>query len=344
MKLIIQIPCFNEEATLPETVADLPREVPGFDTVEWLVIDDGSSDRTSEVARELGVHHVVRHRRNRGLAKAFLTGLDEALKQGADVIVNTDADNQYDGSCVPLITAPVLSGEADIVVGERPIESVPEFSGIKKRLQRIGSAVVRRFSGTTIADAASGFRAFDREAAMRLYVFGRYTYTLETLIQAGWEGLEVKSVPIKVNPQTRPSRLVKSSAQYVRRSAATIVRSYAIYQPFRFFTKIATVPFALAVVLGVRWLAYFFLTDTYKSRLPSLLAGITLVLIAALLVMVAFLADLTATSRRLLAESRFEARRAELDRLRDEASLTASAAHEAAHEAAHQSERGAQHS
>jgi glycosyltransferase involved in cell wall biosynthesis len=319
MKLIIQIPCFNEEQTLPETLADLPREVPGFDIVEWLVIDDGSSDRTSEVARELGVHHVVRHRRNRGLAKAFLTGLDEALKRGADVIVNTDADNQYDGSCIPDITAPVLSGEADIVVGERPIESVPEFSGIKKRLQRLGSAVVRRFSGTTIADAASGFRAFDREAAMRLYVFGRYTYTLETLIQAGWEGLEVKSVPIKVNPQTRPSRLVKSSAQYVRRSASTIVRSYAIYQPFRFFTKIAVVPFVLGAILGTRWVALFLFTDTYRSRLPSLLAAVTLVLIAALLVMVAFLADLTATSRRLLSENRFEARRAELDRMRIEA-------------------------
>jgi hypothetical protein len=267
---------------------------------------------------ELGVHHWCGTATTRP-GQSLLTGLDEALKLGADVIVNTDADNQYDGSCIPLITAPVLSGEADIVVGERPIESVPEFSGIKKRLQRLGSAVVRRFSGTTIADAASGFRAFDREAAMRLYVFGRYTYTLETLIQAGWEGLEVKSVPIKVNPQTRPSRLVKSSAQYVRRSASTIVRSYAIYQPFRFFTKIAMVPFALAAVLGVRWLVYFFLTDTYRSRLPSLIAGVTLVLIAALLVMVAFLADLTATSRRLLAESRFEARRAELDRMRDEA-------------------------
>ena len=314
-KLIIQIPCFNEEATLPQTIADLPRAVPGFEVVEWLVIDDGSSDRTSEVAHQLGVDHVVRHRRNRGLARAFLTGLDEALKHGADVIVNTDADNQYDASFIPHITAPVLAGEADVVVGERPIESIPEFSGIKKRLQRLGSAVVRRFSGTTIADAASGFRAFDREAAMRLNVYGRYTYTLETLIQAGWEGLEVRSVRIAVNPQTRPSRLVKSSAQYVRRSAATIVRSFAIYQPFRFFVGIATVPFALAVALGVRWLAYFFFTDTYRSRLPSLLVGVTLLLIAALLVMVAFLADLMATTRRLMAESRFEARRAELDRL-----------------------------
>lgn len=315
-KLIIQIPCFNEAETLPQTIADLPRSVAGFDAVEWLVIDDGSTDNTSEVAVGLGVHHIVRHRRNRGLARAFLTGLDEALKQGADVIVNTDADNQYDASFIPAITAPVLAGDADIVIGERPIESIPEFSGIKKRLQRLGSAVVRRFSGTTIADAASGFRAFNRDAALRLNVFGRYTYTLETLIQAGWEGLEVRAVRIGVNPQTRPSRLVKSSAQYVRRSASTIVRGFAIYQPFRFFITVAAVPFALAIALGVRWLAYFILTDTYRSRLPSLLIAVTLLLIAALLVMVAFLGEITAASRHLLAEIRFETRRAEIDRVR----------------------------
>lgn len=315
VKLIIQIPCFNEEATLPETVADLPREVPGFDVVEWLVIDDGSSDRTSEVAHELGVHHVVRHRRNRGLAAAFLTGLDTALKLGADVIVNTDADNQYDASYVPAITAPVLDGRADIVVGERPIESVPEFSGLKKRLQRLGSWVVRRFSGTEILDAASGFRAFDREAAMKLHVYGRYTYTLETLIQAGAEGLKVMSVPIAVNPQTRPSRLVKSSAQYVRRSASTIVRSYAIYRPFRFFATMAIPPALVGAVLVVRWLVYYFVDDVYAPRLPSLLTGVTALLIAGQLLVLAFLADNTATSRRLLAQDRFEHRRAELDRL-----------------------------
>ncbi|MFZ4718035.1 MAG: glycosyltransferase family 2 protein [Ilumatobacteraceae bacterium] len=318
-RLIIQIPCYNEEATLPATVADLPREVAGFDVVEWLVIDDGSADRTSEVARELGVHHVVRHRRNRGLAAAFLTGLDTALKLGADVIVNTDADNQYDASFIGAVTAPVLAGEADIVVGERPIESIPEFSGIKKRLQRVGSWVVRRFSGTDIADAASGFRAFDREAAMKLHVYGKYTYTMETLIQAGAEGLKVISVPIKVNPQTRPSRLVKSSAQYVRRSAATIVRSYAIYRPFRFFSGIAMVPAGLGVLLIARWLVLYWADDVYTSRLPSLIAAITLLVIAGQLLAIAFLADNTATSRRLLAESRFESRRADLDRQQLEA-------------------------
>ncbi|HEY3486039.1 MAG TPA: glycosyltransferase family 2 protein, partial [Ilumatobacteraceae bacterium] len=242
-KLVIQIPCFDEEGTLPATVADRPRQVPGFDVVEWLVVDDGSSDRTSEIARELGVDHVVRHPRNRGLAAAFLTGLDAALRAGADVIVNTDADNQYDASGIPALVAPIADGRADIVVGERPIESIPEFSGIKKRLQRIGSWVVRKFSSTDITDAASGFRAFTRDAAMRMQVFGKYTYTLETLVQAGSEGLAVVSVPINVNPQTRESRLVKSTRQYVMRSAQTIIRSFALYRPFRFFFVIGLVPF-----------------------------------------------------------------------------------------------------
>ncbi|MFZ9627782.1 MAG: glycosyltransferase family 2 protein [Ilumatobacteraceae bacterium] len=312
-KLIIQIPCLNEEQTLPQTLADLPRVVPGFDVVEWLVIDDGSTDRTSEVAREHGVDHVVRHHRNRGLAAAFLTGLDAGLMAGADVIVNTDADNQYRGQCIPLITAPVVADECDIVVGERPIESVEEFSGLKKRLQRLGTWVVRKFSGTEILDAASGFRAFNREAALRLQVHGRYTYTMETLIQAGAEGLTVKSVPIEVNPWTRPSRLVKSSAVYVRRSASTIIRSYAVYRPFRFFATIAAVPGALGTILLLRWLTYFFFADDYKSRLPGLLAAGGLMLVAVQILMVAFLADLMAVSRRLLSENRLAARRAAIE-------------------------------
>jgi glycosyltransferase involved in cell wall biosynthesis len=256
---------------------------------------------------------VVRHHRNRGLAAAFLTGLDAGLRAGADVIVNTDADNQYRGQCVPLITAPVIAGECDIVVGERPIESVDEFSGIKKRLQRLGTWVVRKFSGTAILDAASGFRAFNREAALRLQVHGRYTYTLETLIQAGAEGLTVQSVPIEVNPWTRPSRLVKSSATYVRRSAATIIRSFAVYRPFRFFATIAAIPAAAGIALLVRWLAYFLLADTYSSRLPSLIAAGGFLLVAVQILMVAFLADLMAVSRRLLSENRLAARRAALE-------------------------------
>lgn len=313
-KLIIQVPCLDEEATLPLTLADLPREVPGFDVVEWLVIDDGSGDRTAEIAQGLGVDHVVRHTRNRGLAAAFLTGLDAALRAGADVIVNTDADNQYDASCIPDLVAPVLAGQADLVVGERPIESIPEFSWTKKRLQRIGSWVVRRFSGTEIADAASGFRAFSREAALRLQVFGRHTYTLETLVQAGVEGLAVDSVPVRVNPQTRESRLVRSSSQYVRRSAQAIVRAYVLYRPLRFFALLGLVPFVIGVVLGVRWLGYYWFSDEYRSRIPSLLIGVLCVLVGFQLWAIGFLADLQAANRRMLSESRLRTRRLELDR------------------------------
>lgn len=312
-KLIIQIPCLDEEATLPLTLADLPREVPGFDVVEWLVIDDGSTDRTAEVAGELGVDHIVRHTRNRGLAAAFLTGLDAALREGADVIVNTDADNQYDAACIPDLVAPVVAGRADVVVGERPIESIPEFSWAKKRLQRIGSWVVRRFSGTDIADAASGFRAVSREAALRLQVFGRHTYTLETLVQAGAEGLAVASVPVRVNPATRESRLVASSGQYVRRSAEAIVRAYVLYRPMRFFVLLGLVPFVVGVVLGVRWLGYYWFSDEYRSRIPSLLVGALCVLVGVQLWAIGFLADLQGASRRVQSDLRVRQRRLELD-------------------------------
>jgi len=309
-KLIIQIPCFNEEATLPATLADLPRHIDGIDVVEWLVIDDGSSDRTAELARELGVDHVVSHHRNRGLAAAFMTGLDAALTAGADVIVNTDADNQYVGSCIADLVRPVVDDGVDLVVGERPIEQISEFSGLKKRLQRLGSWVVRRVSGTEVRDAASGFRAMSRAAALRFQVFGRYSYTMETLIQSKAEGLNVVGIPIRVNPQTRPSRLARSMGQYLRRSGATIVRSFAIYYPFRFFFLVGLVPFAIGLVLLVRWGVYWVLADTYRSRLPSLLIGSVLVMVAAQIWLVAFLADLQAASRRLLADARVRDRTA----------------------------------
>jgi len=308
---VIQIPCFNEEATLPLTVADLPREVEGFDVVEWLVIDDGSTDRTVEVARALGVDHVIRHDHNRGLAAAFLTGLDGALRRGADVIVNTDADNQYGASSIPALVAPVLSGQAQMVVGERPIESIDDFSRTKKWLQRAGTAVVRRFSGTDVRDAASGFRAYGRDAAMQMQVFGRYTYTMETIIQAGWSGLTVASVPVTVNPKTRESRLVRSVPQYVMRSAQTIVRSFALYKPFRFFFAIGAVPFVIGMVLLVRWLLIYAFADDYQSRVPSLLAGIGLLLLAVQVWSVAFLADLLSSNRRTLAELRLRSKRLE---------------------------------
>jgi glycosyltransferase involved in cell wall biosynthesis len=311
VKLIIQIPCFNEEATLPMTVADLPRQLPGVDVIEWLVIDDGSTDRTVEVARELGVDHVVVHGRNRGLAAAFMTGIDACLRAGADVIVNTDADNQYRGSSIADLVAPVLAGRADMVVGERPITEIDDFSRTKKLLQRLGSSVVRRFSGTGVRDAASGFRAYTRDAAMRVQVFGKYTYTMETIVQAGWNGIAIESVPIGVNPKTRDSRLVKSSARYVWRSAQAIIRSFALYKPFRFFFLLGLVPFALGVLLMLRWLGLYLLEDDYTSRVPSLLAGIGLIVVAAQLWAVAFLADLQAANRRVLEDLRLRASRAE---------------------------------
>jgi glycosyltransferase involved in cell wall biosynthesis len=309
VKLIIQIPCFNEEETLPLTVADLPREVPGVDVVEWLVIDDGSSDRTVEVARSLGVDHVVSHQHNRGLAAAFLTGLDACLRAGATVIVNTDADNQYQGASIPDLVAPVLAGDAEMVVGERPIESIDDFSRTKKLLQRLGSSVVRRFSGTGVRDAASGFRAYSRDAAMRVQVFGRYTYTMETIVQAGWNGIAITSVPIGVNPKTRESRLVRSSSRYVWRSAQAIIRSFALYKPFRFFFLVGLVPFVVGALLMLRWLGLYLFEDEYTSRVPSLLAGIGLIVVAAQIWAVAFLADLQAANRRVLEDLRLSARR-----------------------------------
>ena len=310
MKLIIQIPCFNEEATLPATLADLPREVAGFDTVEWLVIDDGSTDRTVAVAEEHGVDHVVSHVRNRGLAAAYLTGLNAALEAGADVIVNTDADNQYDGSCIADLVRPVLDEAYDLVVGERPIESVDEFSGLKKRLQRVGSWVVRRFSGTPVRDAASGFRAMSAEAALRLQVFGRYTYTMETLIQAGWEGLAVTSVPIRVNaghaavaPRAQHPA-VRARARRRRSSAASSCTARSASSPTSARSRSRS-----ALVLLLRWLGYFLFADEYESRVPGLIAGIASVLVAIQIWAVGFVADLQAANRRLLSSVRYEQRR-----------------------------------
>ena len=313
MKLIIQIPCFNEEKTLPETVADLPREVPGFDVVEWLVIDDGSSDRTSEVARELGVDHVVRLSENRGLANAFLTGLDTALRAGADVIVNTDADNQYQGQCIPALVEPIVAGEADLVIGERPIEAVDDFSPLKKRLQRAGSGVVRMFSGTEVRDAASGFRAFSRDTAIRTQVFGKYSYTMETIVQAGWEGIRIRGVDISVNPSTRPSRLVKSIPRYIWRSGTTIVRSFALYKPFRFFFGVGLLPFLVSVALVARWFYLQVFTDDLASRVPSLVGAAVALLLAVQIWIFGLLADLLSANRRILSEAKVMIRRTELE-------------------------------
>lgn len=314
MKLIIQIPCFNEEGTLPETVADLPREVPGFDIVEWLVIDDGSSDRTSEVARELGVHHVVRHRRNRGLAKAFLTGLDEALKRGADVIVNTDADNQYPGEAIEALVRPIVDGRADVVVGDRGVGRVPHFSAAKRLLQRIGSWVVRLASGTRLPDVTSGFRAFSREAALRLNVLSDFTYTLETIIQVGTDRLAIDHVRFEPNRTERPSRLFRGTFEYLQRSSQTIARVYTMYRPLRTFLYLAAL-FAVVGLGATGRFVYFFVLDPETSgHIQSLVLGAACLVISFQVLLFGLLADLVGANRKLLEETLRRIRRLELER------------------------------
>lgn len=298
-KLVIQIPCFNEEETLPGTLADLPRELHGVDQVEWLVVDDGSSDRTGEVARELGVDHIVTLPRNRGLSRAFLAGLRASVEAGADIVVNTDADNQYRASDIPLLLEPILSGEADMVVGARPIAQIRHFSVLKRALQRLGSWGTRVLSGTDVSDAVSGFRAFSRKAAMQLHVFNEYTYTVETLIQAGQKGMAVRSVPIGVNPDQRPSRLVRSLPRYVLRQATTMLRIFVTYRPFRFFALLGTGVFGLGFLLALRFL-YFYFTGSGSGHIQSVILAALLLGIGIFLFLVGLLADLIAVNRRLL--------------------------------------------
>lgn len=304
MKLIIQIPCLNESGTLAIALAALPRTVPGFDAVERLIIDDGSTDDTVRVALENGVDHVVRHTRNQGLARGFMTGLDACLRLGADVIVNTDADNQYNADDIPLLTAPIVAGKADIVVGARPIETIEHFSPVKKLLQKLGSWVVRVASKTDIPDAPSGFRAMSRSAAQRLMVFNDYTYTLETIIQAGQKNMAITSVPIRVNGDLRPSRLVKSIPSYIKRSIVTIVRIFVVYQPFRFFGAVGAVLFGVGFLIGLRFL-WMYLTGHGEGHVQSLILAGVLLGIGFQTFLVAFLADLLAANRKLLEEVRF---------------------------------------
>lgn len=299
MKLIIQLPCYNEARHLPATLACLPRAVPGFDSVEWLVIDDGSSDDTAAVALAAGVDHVVRHKRNLGLARAFESGLRAAVARGADVVVNTDADNQYCAGDIPLLTAPIVAGQADIVVGERPIASIAHFSRAKKLLQKLGSAVVRWVSNTTVMDAPSGFRAFSREAALRLHVFSDYTYTLETIIQAGQKNMPIVSVPIRVNGPTRESRLVRSIPSYVRRSVGTMLRIFITYRPLRFFSLLAILFIVPGFALGLRFI-YYFLHGHGQGNIQSLILTAMLIMIGFMMLVIGVIADLVSVNRKLL--------------------------------------------
>ena len=303
MKLVIQIPCFNEAATLPVTLSELPDAVPGFDAVEWLVIDDGSTDNTVEVARKHGVHHIVRHVHNQGLARAFMTGLEACLSLGADVIVNTDADNQYRAADIGKLVQPILDHEAEIVIGARPISETQHFSLLKKMLQRLGSWAVRIVSGTDIADAPSGFRAFSRDAASKLMVFNEYTYTLETIIQAGQKNISIRSVPVGTNRDLRPSRLVQSIASYVARSFMTIIRIFVVYRPFRFFMTIGTALFVAGLAIGIRYL-YFFFAGEGGGHVQSLILASVLLGMGFQTMLIAFVADLLAANRRLLEEQR----------------------------------------
>lgn len=309
-KLIIQIPCYNEEETLPQTLAELPREVPGIDVVEWLVIDDGSRDRTAEVARAHGVDHIVQFKTNLGLSRAFLAGLDACLRHGADVIVNTDADNQYRAEDIPKLVAPVVEGMAEIVVGARPIEEIQDFSFLKKLLQRFGSWVVRSASKAEVLDAPSGFRAISREAAMRLNVFNDYTYTLETVIQAGRKGFAIKSVDIRTNPATRPSRLVKSIPRYIRRSAETIVRISMTYRPFRFFALPGLISLLGGLAVCGRFLWYYF-QGAGGGHIQSLLLGVLLLGLGFFLMVTGLIADLLSVNRKLSEDIQYRIRRIE---------------------------------
>jgi len=303
MKLIIQIPCFNEEQTLPATLADLPSAVEGFDLTEYLVIDDGSNDRTIEVAREHGVHHIVQLVKNRGLARAFMAGLEECLRQGADVIVNTDGDNQYRGECIQSLVDPILAGETQIVVGARPISEIETFSPINKFLQYLGSWVVKVASGAKIPDAPSGFRAYHREAAILLRVNNNYTYTLETIIQAGQMGIPMTSVPVSVNQVLRPSRLFRSTWEYVFRSVSTIFRVFILYRPFRFFFSLAALV-SIPGLGGIIRFFYFYFTEGGAGHIQSLVLSGVLVAIGSIIMAVGLLADLTASNRRLLEDIR----------------------------------------
>lgn len=314
MKLIIQIPCYNEAGTLNIALSALPRKVDGFDKVEWLIINDGSVDDTVKVAKECGVDHIVNFKHNQGLAKGFMAGIKECLKQGADVIVNTDADNQYEAQDIPKLVKPILEHKAEYVIGARPVSQTSHFSPAKKILQKLGSWVVRKASSTDIPDAPSGFRAMSRECAMQLNVYNNYTYTLETIIQAGQKNIAITSVPIRTNEDLRPSRLLSSIPNYIKKSVITIIRIFVVYKPFRFFMIIAVTLFGLGLLLGLRFL-YFYLTGVGEGYIQSVVLSGALMGIGFQAGLIAFVADLLAVNRQLMEEMRYSINRSSLSKM-----------------------------
>jgi glycosyltransferase involved in cell wall biosynthesis len=308
MKLIIQIPCYNEERTIPFTVRDLPRKIDGIDEIEYLVVDDGSTDRTAEVAKESGVHHIVRLTKHQGLARAFAVCLEESLRLGADLIVTTDGDNQYQGADIERVVRPILEGKADLVIGDRQVENIPHFSFVKKKLQKLGSWAVRVVSGTEVPDAASGLRAFRRAVALRLNIFSSFSPILETIIQAGQKNMAVLSVPIRTNPPLRESRLMRTTFDYVLRQSLTILWVFMIYKPRRFFGFLGLGPFILGLLLGVRFLYYYFIGHG-QGHVQSLILSSILLTIGFQLGLLALVADLIAVNRSIIEEVHYRLRK-----------------------------------
>ena len=312
MKLIIQIPCLNEAETLEIALNDLPKHIDGIDEIEYLIINDGSTDNTVEVARKWGVHYVVNFKQNKGLARGFMAGIDACLRNGADIIVNTDADNQYCGEDIEKIVRPILDGKADIVIGERPIDQTDHFSPLKKKLQHIGSWTVRVASKSDIPDAPSGFRAYSRDAAMRLNVVNPYTYTLETIVQAGQEKFAMTSVPIRTNEELRESRLFNSMFGYVKKSMVTIVRSFMMYKPLKFFGLIGSGLFLIGLILGIRFLVFMF-GGNAGGHVQSLILASTLLMMGTMTVIIGLQADIIAANRKLLEDIQFHVRKIDYD-------------------------------
>lgn len=312
MKLIIQIPCYNEAETLEIALNDLPKHIDGIDEIEYLIINDGSRDNTVEVAKNWGVNYVVNFKQNKGLAKGFMAGLDACLRNGADIIVNTDADNQYVGEDIEKLVRPILEGKADMVIGERPIDQTEHFSPLKKKLQHFGSWVVRKASKTDIPDAPSGFRAYSREAAMRMNVVNEYTYTLETIVQAGRNKIPLMSVPIRTNGELRPSRLFSSMFGYVKKSMLTIIRAFLMYKPLMFFTSLGSIMSLIGVILGVRFLFYYF-GGTGAGHIQSLILASMMIILGVMTVIVGLQGDIIAANRKLLEDIQYHVRKIDYD-------------------------------